>query len=72
MQAQVNKTDLRFRLFAQPNKKRDESNMLVAAAVTMAPPAECADFILSLSENERCGAMPWMDPKVCTDVSSMY
>eukprot|EP00802_Teleaulax_amphioxeia_P027115 Tamp_28365.p1 GENE.Tamp_28365~~Tamp_28365.p1 ORF type:complete len:212 (+),score=38.22 Tamp_28365:48-638(+) len=45
-----------------PKSKEDEGYMLVAAAVTMAPREEQVDFLLSLSEAERSGALRWMDP----------
>jgi hypothetical protein len=37
--------------------------MLVAAAVTMAPREEQGEFLLTLSEKERNGALRWMDPQ---------
>ena len=45
-----------------PPSQTDKGMMLIAAAVTMAPSEERADFLLSLSEKERKGALEWMDP----------
>ena len=46
-----------------PKSKEDEGYMLVAAAVTMAPREEQGEFLLTLSEKERSGALRWMDPQ---------
>lgn len=46
-----------------PKSKEDEGYMLVAAAVTMAPREEQGEFLLTLSEKERNGALRWMDPQ---------
>ena len=45
-----------------PTSQTDKGMMLIAAAVTMAPSEERADFLLSLTEKERKGALEWMDP----------
>lgn len=41
----------------------DQKDMLIAAAVTMAPPEERAEFLSTLSDTERAGALRWMDPQ---------
>jgi hypothetical protein len=65
-------------LQTRPQNKEDESGMLIAAAVTMAPPEERAEFLSSLSERERAGALRFMDPadladalEMCTDSSGL-
>lgn len=48
---------------ARPRRKEEEGDMLIAAAVTMAPPEERAEFLFTLSDKERAGALRWMDPQ---------
>ena len=47
----------------RPRRKEEEGDMLIAAAVTMAPPEERAEFLFTLSDKERAGALRWMDPQ---------
>ena len=54
-----------------PRIEMDQRMMLIAAAVTMAPPEEREDFLMSLSANERRGAMQWMEPQDLAEVLAL-